>query len=69
MVSSRSTRMCTGWDRNFTPRLRSIAPGSSPASWRIWNPLQMPSTGPPRFANSPTAAMTGLNRAMAPVRR
>ena len=27
--------------------MRSIAPGSSPASSSTWNPLQMPSTRPP----------------------
>ena len=68
-VSLRSTRTCTGWERNFTPALRSIAPGRSPASCRIWKPLQIPITGPPPRANSPTAFITGLKRAMAPVRR
>ena len=29
------------------PRLRISAPGSRPASTRIWKPLQMPSTSPP----------------------
>ena len=33
-------------------RFRSIAPGSRPASSRTWNPLQMPSTGPPAAANA-----------------
>ena len=46
-VSVCSTRTCTCWHTNFTLRLRSIAPGSMPASRRIWKPLQMPSTGPP----------------------
>ena len=50
-------------------RLRSIAPGSRPASSRTWKPLQMPSTGPPRSANASTAAMIGEKRAIAPVRR
>ena len=40
--------MWTCSQRNLRSRLRSIAPGSSPASSRIWKPLQMPSTGPPR---------------------
>ena len=44
-VCSTRTRTCSQW--NFRSRLRSIAPGSSPASSRIWKPLQMPSTGPP----------------------
>jgi len=69
MVSVRSTRIDTGCDRNFTLLLRSMAPGSISASSRTWNPLQMPSTGPPFFANSATAFITGLKRAMAPVRR
>ena len=69
MVSSRSTRTWTGWDRNFTVRLRSMAPGRRPASCRIWKPLQIPRTGPPFLANSPTARITGLKRAIAPVRR
>ena len=47
-VSVCSTRRWTCSQRNFSPRLRSIAPGSRPASSRIWKPLQMPSTGPPR---------------------
>ena len=50
-------------------RLRTIAPGSRPASSNTWKPLQMPSTGPPRSANVRTAAMMGEKRAMAPVRR
>ena len=35
----------------------SSAPGSRPASQRIWKPLQMPSTGPP----SPAKRMTSLH--------
>ena len=69
MVSSRSTRMWTGCERNFTVRFRSMAPGSRPASCRIWKPLQIPSTGPPWAANCLTAPITGEKRAMAPVRR
>ncbi len=48
---------------------RSMAPGSSPASSRIWNPLHTPSTGPPWSANAVTAGMIGENLAIAPVRR
>ena len=51
-VSVCSTRTWTCSQRYFSPRLRSIAPGSSPASSRTWKPLQMPSTGPPRSANA-----------------
>jgi hypothetical protein len=46
-----------------------MAPGSMPASSRIWKPLQMPSTGPPDCAKLRTASITGEKRAMAPVRR
>ena len=47
----------------------SSAPGSSPASVRIWKPLQMPMTGPPFFAKAATSSITGAKRAMAPQRR
>ena len=66
-VCSMRTQMCSQW--NFRSRLRSIAPGSSPASSSTWKPLQMPRTGPPRRAKSVTAVMIGENRAIAPVRR
>src|SRR5213082_2442329 len=46
------------------PRVPHQAPGSSPASHRIWNPLQMPSTAPLARACSATAVMTGENRAI-----
>ena len=45
------------------------APGSIPASHRIWKPLHEPMTGPPASAKAPTAAITGEKRAIAPVRR
>ena len=64
-----STRTCTHRQTNLSDRLRISAPGSSPASHRIWKPLQMPRTGPPAAANARTASITGANRAMAPVRR
>ena len=47
----------------------SARPGSSPDSHRIWKPLQIPSTGPPRSANARTSSITGANRAIAPHRR
>src|SRR5919199_130326 len=47
-VSVCSTRRGTCSPRYFSVRFRSIAPGSSPPSSRILNPLQMPSTGPHR---------------------
>ena len=49
--------------------LGSSAPGSRPASQRIWKPLQMPSTGPPSLANAMTDSITGEKRAIAPARR
>ena len=49
--------------------LRMSAPGSRPDSVRIWKPLQMPRTSPPRPANASTACMIGEKRAMAPQRR
>src|SRR3979409_1809404 len=45
------------------PTLGSSAPGSRPASQRIWKPLQMPSTGPPARANSITDSTNGEKRA------
>src|SRR5205823_5275470 len=42
-----STRTCTNLQIYFSPALRMSAPGSRPASQRIWKPLQMPSTRPP----------------------
>ena len=68
-VSVRSTRTCTCSQRYCSDRLRSIAPSSSPASSRIWKPLQKPTTGPPAAANASTLFMTGEKRAIAPVRR
>jgi len=68
-VSVCSTRTGTSCDTNLMRSLRTMAPGSSPASSRTWKPLQMPSTGPPRSANALTAAMIGEKRAIAPVRR
>ena len=48
---------------------RIRAPGRSPLSVRIWNPLQIPITSPPLSANSFTDCITGENFASAPVRR
>ena len=44
-------------------------PGSSPVSVSTWKPLQMPSTGVPRFAFATTSRMTGVCAAMAPHRK
>ena len=59
------------WSRQMNRRLalRISTPGSSPASQRIWKPLQMPSTGMPPRAASITDRMTGACAAIAPARR
>ena len=44
--------MSTDVQRNLSPAFFCSAPGSNPASQRIWNPLQMPSTGPPASAHA-----------------
>ena len=54
---------------NFSEALRISAPGSSPASVRIWKPLHTPRTGVPRLARSATARMMGECAAMAPQRK
>ena len=64
-----STRTSTKRQMNLSPTFLIIAPGSSPASSRIWKPLQMPITRPPAAACFSTAFMTGENFATAPVRR
>ena len=68
-MSVRSTMRSTGLETKLSPAFRISAPGRRWLSQRIWNPLQMPSTGPPSAAWRCTACMTGLNRAMAPARR
>jgi hypothetical protein len=68
-VPALSTRRSVHLQRNFNPSFLRIAPGSRPASQRIWNPLQIPITSLPAFAWSATALMMGEKRAMAPVRR
>ena len=47
-VSTLSTTTCVDWQRYCRHSLRMSAPGSSPASHRIWKPLHEPSTSPPR---------------------
>ncbi len=54
---------------NLRWSLRISAPGSRCDSQRIWNPLQMPSTGSPCSAAATTSVITGANREMAPHRR
>ena len=43
-----STRRSTSRQTNSSCRFGRRIPGRRPASQRIWKPLQMPSTGPPR---------------------
>ena len=64
-----STMTGTSAQTNSSWRFGRNTPGSSPASQRIWNPLQMPITGPPSSANARTASITGAVRAIAPQRR
>jgi hypothetical protein len=68
-VSSRSTSTPTSRHTNDSETFGRSVPGRRPASQRIWNPLQIPSTGPPSDANSATAAIAGAKRAIAPQRR
>jgi hypothetical protein len=68
-VSVRSTFSVCRWQMNFRFALRMRMPGSSPDSHRIWKPLQMPSTRPPRAACARTASITTARPAMAPQRR
>ena len=63
------TTRSTWRQTNRRSLLGSSAPGSSPASQRIWKPLQMPSTGPPSRANAMTDSITGEKRAIDPARR
>ena len=64
-----STRRKTSRHTNRRPSFRSIAPGRSPASQRIWKPLQMPRTAPPCPAKAATDSITGEKRAIAPLLR
>ena len=68
-VSTFSTTRCVDWQRYCRHSLRISAPGSNPASQRIWNPLHEPSTSPPRDRNSGSASTTGERPATAPARR
>jgi hypothetical protein len=65
----RSTFSGASRQTNVRVRFGRSAPGKSPASQRIWKPLQIPSTGPPSRANASTASMIGAKRAIAPERR
>jgi hypothetical protein len=68
-VSPPSTRSVTSLQMNLSEAFRMRTPGRSPASQRIWKPLQMPRTGPPFRANAETSSITGEKRASAPQRR
>ena len=59
------------WSRQMNEpwSLRINPPSRRPASVSIWKPLQMPSTGMPRFAASATSLMIGERLAIAPQRR
>jgi hypothetical protein len=64
-----STLSGTSRQMKWRLALRIRAPGSRPASVRIWKPLQTPSTATPRPAESATARITGDRAAIAPERR
>ncbi len=68
-VMAFSTLRCTSRQTYLSESFLRTAPGSRPASSRIWKPLQMPTTCPPRWANLRTSSMMGEKRAMAPTRR
>ena len=68
-VSTFSTRRVCSRQTNVRWSFLIIAPGSRWASARIWNPLQIPSTGIPPRAASTTDCITGANRLIAPARR
>ena len=68
-VAVDSTVTVTSAQTNSSWRFGASTPGSSPASQRIWKPLQMPSTGPPSAANAADGSITGAKRAIAPQRR
>src|SRR5678810_132463 len=57
---------CTSRQTYLSESLRRSAPGSRPASTRIWKPLQNPATCPPRAANFLISSMIGEKRAIAP---
>ena len=68
-VCALDTSSRTGLHTYFSRALRSSAPGSSPASHRIWKPLHTPTTAAPRPAAFTTSRMTGDCAAIAPARR
>jgi hypothetical protein len=68
MVSSRSTRMWTGWGQEFDRPVAQHGPRQHPRSLQDLKPLQIPSTVP-LGRKAFTAPMTAEKRAMAPVRR
>ena len=68
-VDALTTSNATWRQVNFNEVFGSRAPASSPASQSTWNPLQIPSTSPPRRAKRSTSTMIGDTRAIAPARR
>ena len=58
-VPELSTRTVTSRQMNVSDPFGRSAPGSSPASVRIWNPLQIPRTSPPSAANRVDRAHDG----------
>ena len=68
-VDALTTSTDTWRQVNFKDVFGSSAPGSRPASHSTWNPLQMPSTSPPRAAKRSISPITGAKRAIAPTRR
>jgi hypothetical protein len=68
-VSALVTSSLISRQTNFSEVLRISAPGSSPASIRIWKPLQTPSTLTPLAARSRTVSMIGERAAIAPQRK
>ena len=57
-----STRSHTSRHSKRRCALRVSAPGRSPSSVKIWNPLQIPSTGPPLFAKLTPEASEKLRK-------
>ena len=68
-VSRLSTLTQVQRHTNFSPEFRSNAPGSNPASTRIWKPLQIPRMGTPASAILLILERAGLRAAIAPALR
>src|SRR5207253_2640622 len=68
-VRSLSMRTWIQSQRYSSDAFRTSAPGSSPASQRIWKPLQLPRTAPPSSAKRRSSYVPGESLAIAPARR